>query len=74
MNPDTRMLEKLSEGLRGLLLRPNGEPVPAHWTIFQLGELVELKGHTFRVAYFNENTVLLEPAPIPVLPAAGDAP
>ena len=43
------------------LVRPNGEPVPEHWTTFQLGELVVIKSYTFRVAYIGETSILFEP-------------
>jgi len=46
---------------RSELVRPNGSPVPAHWAIFTAGELVAIKGHTFKVAYINEATLILEP-------------
>lgn len=52
------------------LLRPNGEPVPAHWSVFTVGQLVEVEGCTMRVAHINESGVLLEP----VSPVVGDAP
>ena len=43
------------------LLRPDGTPVPNHWPVFKVGELVTIKDYTFRVAYINEGTLLLEP-------------
>jgi hypothetical protein len=51
------------------LLRPNGEPVPQHWTQFQVGEYVVVKNYTFKVAYIGETAILLEPAGIPDLGA-----
>ena len=74
MNPETNKLEvlnevpndklndelnKLSEGLT--LIRPNGEPIPKHWSIFTVGELIVIKDYTFRVAYINESTIVFEP-------------
>jgi len=44
-----------------VLLRPNGTPVPKHWTVFTIGELVDIKGYTFRVAYIGETNILFEP-------------
>jgi hypothetical protein len=44
------------------LLRPDGSPVPKHWSVFKEGELIEVKGSTFKVAYINESSVTLEPA------------
>ena len=43
------------------LLRPDGSPVPPHWSTYQVGEIVFLKGYEFRVAYIGESTLLLEP-------------
>ena len=60
MNPETNKFEQLSEGLSGLL-RPNGKPVPQHWTQFQMGELVVIKNYTFKVAYIGESALLFEP-------------
>jgi hypothetical protein len=47
------------------LLRPNGEPVPQHWTQFQVGECVVIKNYTFKVAYIGETAILFEPVGIP---------
>ena len=57
-----------SESLASLL-RPNGEPVPQHWTQFQIGECVVIKNYTFRVAYIGETAILFEPVGIPDLGA-----
>jgi hypothetical protein len=43
------------------LLRPDGSPVPAHWSTFQLGEHVVIKDYTFKVAYVGESSILFEP-------------
>lgn len=43
------------------LVRPNGEPIPTHWSIFTVGETVVVKDYTFRIAYMNEGTIVLEP-------------
>jgi hypothetical protein len=70
MNPDTNKFEALTEELSkkvdslklpGQLLRPNGEPVPQHWTQFQMDELVVIKNYTFRVKYIGESAILFEP-------------
>lgn len=45
----------------GTLIRPDGTPVPKHWTIFTVGEHVVVKDWTFRVAHINEATLILEP-------------
>jgi hypothetical protein len=46
---------------QGALLRPDGTPVPAHWSVFALGELVVIKDYTFKVAYIGETAILFEP-------------
>ena len=43
------------------LLRPDGSPVPIHWSVFKVGELVTIKDYTFRVAYIGESNILFEP-------------
>jgi hypothetical protein len=45
----------------GQLLRPNGEPVPKHWSVFRVGEDVVIKDYTFRVVYIGEGNILFEP-------------
>jgi len=60
-----QQLKNLSPSDKGALLRPDGSPVPAHWSIYSIGELVMVKNYTFRVAYIGEQTLLLEPvAPV----------
>jgi hypothetical protein len=74
MNPQTNRFETLTPGPdRDLLrvaaggplqasvglLRPNGEPVPPHWTQFQVGECVVIKNYTFKVAYIGETAILI---------------
>jgi len=75
MNPDTnkleplttatpemaKQLETLEKQIKGELVRPNGEPVPKHWTVLKQGESVVIKDYTFKIAYMNEGCVLLEP-------------
>ena len=76
MNPETNKFEKLNvqdldealeieragiEELRSKLLRPDGSPVPTSWIIFTEGELVEIKGYTFKVCYIGETSILFEP-------------
>ena len=46
------------------LVRPDGSSVPDHWSIFQVGEEVIVKNYTFRVAYINDVTLILEPVGI----------
>lgn len=64
MNPDTKRFEQLHEdpdrGALKTLLRPDGTPVPRHWPILTAGELVELKGITFRVGWIGETSVVIE--------------
>lgn len=55
------------------LLRANGEPVPKHWSIFRVGEHVVLKDYTFKIAYMNDGTLILEPvAPVIVGESGGE--
>jgi len=73
MNPETGELEPLTVApeaealetklaqIQGQLFRPNGKPVPKHWAVFTVGELVTVKDHTFKVAYMNDGALLLEP-------------
>ena len=83
MNPETNRFEMLKEDQeqpdpsieelkrfvrqQNQLLRPNGQPVPEHWTQFQIGECVVIKNYTFRVAYIGETSILFEPVGIPDL-------
>lgn len=43
------------------LLHPDGTPVPEHWGVYTVGELVEVKNHTFRIAYIGKSVLVLEP-------------
>ena len=73
MNPDTNELEMLQalEEMYELendkpifpdqLVRPNGEPVPEHWSRYTVGEEVELKGYRFRIGHISKGAILLEP-------------
>lgn len=55
-------LERRSkEAHESQLVRPDGSVVPPHWAVYTAGELVVLKEHTFKVAYINECTLVLEP-------------
>jgi hypothetical protein len=44
-----------------LLVRPNGSPVPDHWSIFEVGKNYEINGYTFKCAYIGETSILFEP-------------
>jgi len=48
-----------------VLLRPDGTPVPKHWSVFRVGEKVVIKNYTFKVAYIGESNILFEPVGIP---------
>jgi len=69
MNPDTNRFETLIKGINDALeinaenrlLRPNGKPVPKHWSIFTTGENVIVKDYTFKVAHIGETYLVLEP-------------
>ncbi len=43
------------------LFRPNGKPVPEHWTILTVGEKAVIKNYTFMVKYIGETSILFEP-------------
>ena len=65
MNPETNKFEMLlrmeNDDTVGMLLRPNGEPVPKNWTLFSEGEHVNIKDFTFEVAHIGETYLVLEP-------------
>lgn len=46
MNPETNKFEPLLESF-DQLLRPDGTPVPKHWSVFTAGEHVVVKDYTF---------------------------
>ncbi len=87
MNPETNKFEKLSrpefEELNKkllkagkvamkYLLRPDGSQVPKHWTTFQVGEEVDIKNYTFKVAYIGETSILFEPVGLPITGQLGN--
>ena len=43
------------------LLRPNGQPVPEHWSTYKTGEEVVVKGYRWVIAHLGEKHLLLEP-------------
>ena len=51
----------------GPLIRPDGTPVPKHWSVFTVGDNVVVNNYTFKVAYMNETTLVLEPVGVAVL-------
>lgn len=55
------LMKEQAEALRSELVRPDGSPVPKHWTVFQQDETVVVKDYTFRVAHMNESCIVLEP-------------
>jgi len=61
MNPETGRIEPLTVTAENTLLRPDGTPVPKHWSVFVVDELVTIKDTTFRVAHIGEKHLLLEP-------------
>ena len=56
-----QMQKRLMSGEPGTLLRPNGEPVPEHWSVFAVDDDVVIKNYTFRIKYIGETSMLLEP-------------
>ena len=81
MNPETNQFEMLKQIKVGdefakriegefdptAFVRPNGEPVPKHWSVFKEGEELVVKNYTFRVAHIGEKHLLLEPVGIPAI-------
>ena len=74
MNPETNHFEPLTAASADLenklrqqlgdttrLLRPDGSPVPDHWTQFHDNEHVVIKGYTFKVRAVGETYILFEP-------------
>jgi hypothetical protein len=71
MNPETNKFEQLAqidehkeaalERAFSGLLRPNGKPIPKHWTILTVGQDVVVENYTFTVAHIGESHLLLEP-------------
>jgi len=52
---------KLDKHTRSQLVRPDGSPVPEHWSVFKIGEEIAIKNYTFKVAYIGETAILFEP-------------
>jgi len=77
MNPETNKFEVLSSDtkkiadkineynpdtfVKNVLLRPDGSPVPKHWSIFTVGEKYVINDYTFKCAYIGETSILFEP-------------
>ena len=77
MNPESNKFEKLTisketessfvdmvtraQSSPTRLVRPNGKPVPEHWSIFQHGEKVVAKNYTFTISHIGEGYMVLEP-------------
>lgn len=53
------------------LFRPDGSPVPRHWSVFRVDEDVIIKGYTFTVRYVGETSILFEPKG-PIVLGGGD--
>jgi len=45
----------------GNLIRPDGSPVPKHWSVFQVGEKIVINNYTFEIAHIGEKHMLVEP-------------
>lgn len=56
MNPETNRFEPLIG-----LLRPDGTPVPDHWAIFKVDEILIIKSYRFKILHIGTDTMLLEP-------------
>jgi len=69
----TEELRNLIESRRDGLVRPDGSPVPKHWSIFRVGERVVINDYTFEIKYLGETAILLEPVgPVVVGPEDGE--
>jgi len=53
--------DTLKSKLEAKLFRPDGTPVPEHWTVFRVGEILTIKNYNFKVAYIGETSILFEP-------------
>lgn len=62
---EIKHVDSLKDSLCSALVRPDGSPVPSSWTVLAVGELVDVKGYTFKVAHIGESHLLLEPVGIP---------
>lgn len=47
--------------LQRTLVRPDGTPVPKHWSTFQVGENYVINNYTFKCQYIGETSILFEP-------------
>ena len=53
-------------------VKPDGSPIPKEAIIFKVGELIDIKGYTYRLVYLNEKTLIFEPVkPEDILPGDG---
>ena len=57
-------IDMMNGKIPGELYRPNGEPVPKHWSIFSVGENYVINNYTFKCAYIGETSILFEPVGI----------
>jgi hypothetical protein len=55
------LLAACMSGASAKPLHPDDTLVPTSWVQFQIGEIVDIKNYTFRVAYINDSTILFEP-------------
>lgn len=55
----------LDNALTESLLRPNGEPVPKHWSTFTVNDNVVINDYTFKIAHIGESYMVVEPVGIP---------
>lgn len=49
------------------LLRPDGSPVPKHWSVFTVGEHVVIKDYTFEVVDVSKDRILFKPIGLPIV-------
>jgi len=59
-----KQIDRLSGEIYGEFYRPNGEPVPKHWSIFRVGKNYVINNYTFKCVYIGETSILFEPVGI----------
>lgn len=60
-------LEMLEETGTNRLVRPSGEPVPSHWSVFTVGEKVVIKDYTFEVMDISKDRILFRPVGLSIV-------
>ena len=71
LSDELKELVAQEQAASGGLVRPNGEPVPKHWSVFAVGEQVVIKDYTFEVVDISEDRILLKPIGLPIVGEGG---